>query len=152
MQIREPSDNDNLVSLYESCFVPAHQKLLPSYISINSLKIKALENFKKIIDSGQAKAFVAEDSKKLLGFIVLKPKEGEIVNLYVMPEYQRRGIASALVSASLNEFLSLKINTVTLSVFENNYPAIKLYQKLGFKMLTVPKNIFGIPVVTLRYN
>jgi ribosomal protein S18 acetylase RimI-like enzyme len=133
MIIRELQNSDKLIDLYDRCFIEAHQKIIPSYISINTLKTKAIENFKNTVHSGDAKVFVAEKNNQILGFIVLKPKNGEIVSLYVIPEQQRRGIASALVSRALAEFSLLGIEKVFLSVFELNHPAIALYQKLGFK-------------------
>ena len=133
MVIRETQNNAKLLNLYEKCFTAAHQKIIPSYISINTLKTKAVENFNRTILSGAAKTFIAEENNQILGFIVLKPKEGEIVSLYVVPEQQRRGIASSLVSRALTEFSLLGIEKVFLSVFELNHPAIALYQKLGFK-------------------
>lgn len=133
MVIRERQNSDKLINLYEKCFTAAHQKIIPSYISIDTLKTKAIENFNRTVLSGAAKTFIAEENNQILGFIVLKPKEGEIVSLYVVPEQQRRGIASSLVSRALTEFSLLGMEKVFLSVFELNHPAIALYQKLGFK-------------------
>ena len=133
MVIRETQNSDKLINLYEKCFTAAHQKIIPSYISINTLKTKAIENFNRTFLSGAAKTFIAEENNQILGFIVLKPKEGEIVSLYVVPEQQRRGIASSLVLRALTEFSLLGMEKVFLSVFELNHPAIALYQKLGFK-------------------
>ncbi len=68
------------------------------------------------------------------GFI----KRGHIVSLAVLPEYRRRGIGTRLMQAALK---SLKeeygAREAYLEVRVSNTPAIRLYEKLGFKKVYV---------------
>jgi ribosomal protein S18 acetylase RimI-like enzyme len=52
--------------------------------------------------------------------------------LFVHPDYRGKGIGVSL----LEFMLSHKMGTVTLYVAASNHPAIKLYQKYGFKIIS----------------
>lgn len=78
--------------------------------------------------------------------------EGDIMRVAVLPEYRRLGVGRAL----LNEcFASTKPDVVFLDVRENNIPAIKLYESLGFKSVGLRKNYYSNPTenaVIMTYN
>ena len=58
--------------------------------------------------------------------------ESDMMNVAVAPEYRRRGVGEALVSA-LAEVLKEQGNeSLALEVRASNIPAIALYEKLGF--------------------
>ncbi|WP_237265243.1 GNAT family N-acetyltransferase [Thermoplasma sp. Kam2015] len=52
-------------------------------------------------------------------------------DIFVDPEYRRRGIASSMISTAASSLKQLGYNSVSLIVSENN-PAIELYRKMGF--------------------
>ena len=60
-------------------------------------------------------------------------RDGRVRNVYVVPEYRRRGIAAALMRELLSEALRAKIDRLALGTSEEGRP---LYGKLGF----VPKD------------
>ena len=62
-----------------------------------------------------------------------------IMGLYVVPRYQGGGIGEGLVAKAISALKEQGIDVVFLNLFENNIPAIKLYQKLGFKRVDVPE-------------
>ncbi|AEM39474.1 ribosomal-protein-alanine acetyltransferase [Pyrolobus fumarii 1A] len=71
-------------------------------------------------------------------------KRGHIISLAVLPEYRRRGIATKLMEAAMD---SLKreygAQEVYLEVRVSNTPAIKLYEKLGFRKIhVIPRYYF----------
>ncbi len=53
-----------------------------------------------------------------------------ICNLFVLPEYQRKGIATELIKECL-KFCEHK-KSVNLYVYKDNYAALCLYYKFGF--------------------
>jgi len=65
-------------------------------------------------------------------------KRGHIVSIAVLPEYRRRGIGTRLMQAAMR---SLKeeygAREVYLEVRVSNTPAIRLYEKLGFRKIYV---------------
>lgn len=79
---------------------------------------------------------VAEDNGKVVGFACYKkdsrktnPPSSEIVALYVIKEYQHKGIGTALI----NRCLELLEGTVILYVLDNNENAINFYKSKNFK-------------------
>ncbi|MEV0920064.1 GNAT family N-acetyltransferase [Streptomyces sp. NPDC049967] len=66
--------------------------------------------------------------------VVTSPAHGqaEIKRLWTDPEFRGRGIASALLDASLAHAAEIGVDTVRLSVWEWRTGAIALYERLGF--------------------
>ncbi len=65
-----------------------------------------------------------------------------IWGVFVHPAWQRQGIASALLKASFDWAQTRAITIVKLAVVTSNQPAIKAYERLGFKVYgTEPKAI-----------
>jgi ribosomal-protein-alanine N-acetyltransferase len=71
---------------------------------------------------------------RLVGFVMGEPKPAEqfawIATIGVLPEFQRRGIASRLLAAVEAR---LTVPTVKLTVRQSNRGAIELYRKFGYK-------------------
>ncbi|MHA1442610.1 MAG: GNAT family N-acetyltransferase [Candidatus Heimdallarchaeota archaeon] len=61
------------------------------------------------------------------------PKLAQLGNIYVLEEHRRKGYGSILTSAITQDILSKK-DYATLFVYHENYPAIALYEKLGYKL------------------
>ena len=60
----------------------------------------------------------------------------EVYGVYVSPEMRGRGIASRLMTKSLDELRSLGgIEKVSLGVTSDNTAAVRLYEKLGFAIV-----------------
>jgi ribosomal protein S18 acetylase RimI-like enzyme len=53
--------------------------------------------------------------------------------LYVVPEYRRRGIGSALMRHAENWARTRGDRQIGLQVFQYNQPAITLYRQLGYQ-------------------
>ena len=62
----------------------------------------------------------------------------EINQIEVLEKFRCKGIASSL----LEELIKQK-KDITLEVRENNIPAIKLYEKFGFKKIAVRSKYYG---------
>ncbi len=58
---------------------------------------------------------------------------GNILWLAVHPKFRQKGIASALIDASIDYFKNHGINTIHVSVRKSNLPALNLFQRKGFK-------------------
>lgn len=56
----------------------------------------------------------------------------QIDNLYVLPEFQQRGLAKRLVSMFIDSLHERGINQVSLEVAVKNQVAIRLYESFGF--------------------
>ena len=80
----------------------------------------------------------ASENGKVIGVIGLKqedgPKEahkGFVWGFYVEPDYRKRGVGAALISAVLTASRRI-VEQVTLSVVADNTAAITLYERFGF--------------------
>ena len=78
---------------------------------------------------------VAAKGERLLGFAVLQliPPEAELQNIAVSPEAKRQGIGRLLLSQLITQCEAGGIEAIHLEVRASNYPAIALYQALGFE-------------------
>lgn len=57
---------------------------------------------------------------------------GEIISLYVLPAYYRRGLGTGLISAAIDALHTAGYANVYLWVLEDNTSARKFYEKKGF--------------------
>ena len=73
---------------------------------------------------------------RLLGFLAARVVTGElhINNIAVREEYRRCGVGSLFLRQALREAPRRGAKRIMLEVRGGNYPAIKLYQKYGFKV------------------
>ena len=60
-----------------------------------------------------------------------------IQNVAVLPDYRRRGLGRALVLGTLHAFRKLGVQQVSLDVTAGNDPAIRLYERIGFRTVRV---------------
>lgn len=81
---------------------------------------------------------VAKDGNKVVAFISLEKgdKENKLGAVYVLPEYQGRGIGKRLIEQGLQWLGSEK--NIILDVVIYNDKAIAIYEKLGFKKMGEP--------------
>ncbi|MDE5964476.1 MAG: ribosomal protein S18-alanine N-acetyltransferase [Eubacterium sp.] len=84
--------------------------------------------------------------------MMLAAGEGDIMRVAVLPEYRRLGIGRALLEEC---FSSNDPDVVFLDVRENNIPAIRLYESMGFESVGLRKNYYSNPTenaVIMTYN
>lgn len=80
--------------------------------------------------------FISEAEEKVVGFANYSPvsDEGkvELAALYLYPEYQGKGIGTALLSAGVEKLKGVK--EINLSVEKNNQKGAAFYEAKGFKI------------------
>jgi ribosomal protein S18 acetylase RimI-like enzyme len=89
------------------------------------------------LKSKQVSSFVAEESNRVVGFITGGHERkgdgiysGEIYTLYVLKNYQRRGIGAKLVSALTARFNQFGIYSMLVWVLKEN-PYRRFYEKIN---------------------
>ncbi|WP_419748823.1 N-acetyltransferase family protein [Clostridium perfringens] len=94
----------------------------------------------KIINRGKNQYwYVAEENGKVIGLGILmnhgnlRRKHVGVITLIVNSDYQNKGVGSLLMDKLINLSKSLNIIRLELCVFRDNYKAINLYKKFGFK-------------------
>lgn len=72
--------------------------------------------------------------------------ECEIYRIAVSGCFRRRGIAEVLMGYFINECRRNKVNSVFLEVRADNFPAVQLYEKYGFKKIGIRRGYYKIPI------
>ncbi len=87
----------------------------------------------------------ASRGRKVVGYIGawFMKKRVHITNLAVDPEFQRKKVASTLLSEILRISSIQRIEKITLEVRASNKAAISLYKKHGFKILGYRKKYYN---------
>ncbi len=68
---------------------------------------------------------------------------GHLVSIAVIEEYRRKGIGSLLLSETLRVMREIyKVHSIYLEVRVSNTPAIRLYEKFGFKKARIIKGYY----------
>jgi len=62
---------------------------------------------------------------------------GAIQNVAVLPAFRRRGLGRAIVLGAIHAFRKLGVQQVSLDVTADNYPATRLYERIGFRAVRV---------------
>jgi len=79
---------------------------------------------------------VAEEAGVVIAYLLARwvGDTAEVLNLAVLPEHRRRGIAAALLGQALSELRRLGVADVYLEVRESNQAARALYGAHGFRV------------------
>src|SRR3989339_644037 len=93
-----------------------------------------------IFREDEHKYLVAKEDGKIIGYIGHEKvlDEIHIINMAVHPDYRSRGIGSRLIDKILNDQ-----DTFFLEVRVTNVPAIRLYEKYGFKNISLRKKYYA---------
>lgn len=65
------------------------------------------------------------------------------MNIVVKKDQRNLGIGSKLLEEIIKKAIEINSKTITLEVNENNLPAIKLYEKYGFKQIGLRKKYYN---------
>jgi len=114
---------------------------------INEIGLLIKDNFSTVykIDEAVKKdythIYVYEEDNNVLGFIHIENhfEITDVINIAVDKNYQGRGIGKILLQYVID---NTEADKIMLEVKENNKPAIKLYEALGFKQIHVRPNYY----------
>jgi len=92
--------------------------------------------------------FVSKVKGRIVGFIIgktymdKKPATGQILTIDVSPKHRRKGIGQRLLQEIEKTFKDKGVKTCCLEVRENNFGALSLYQKLGYRKIGRLENYY----------
>ena len=134
------ADEDDIAGIAR-VHVDTWQKTYKGIISddfLRNLTYKSIEeHLKGIYQVGDKTCLIAqEESGKIVGFAAFglertnKPEyKGELYAIYILKEYQRKGIGKQLIQAVVRELKDMEISSLLVWVVENN-PSKYFYEKL----------------------
>lgn len=111
--------------------------------------------FEKMKDDSAERLFVAiNDDNQLLGYCCLQIvlDEAEVLRIAVAPQHRKRGIGACILKYLISFLAQKGSKTIFLEVRSDNAPAIKLYEAIGFKKLSVRKDYYSKGCDGLIYN
>ena len=93
-------------------------------------------NFAQLFEENETISFVAEVKKHIVGYARMKINKEQqrcyLESLYVLPEFQGKGIGTDLLSMVEKKALEHSFKQIWLGVMEQNVPSLEWYKKLGF--------------------
>ena len=100
---------------------------------------------KQELENGKSKYFVAKQENEIVGFagILLIIDQVNIMNIVVKKDKRNFGIGSSLLEEIIRYSKIHNATSITLEVNEKNIPAIKLYEKYGFKQVGLRKKYYN---------
>ncbi|WP_173912731.1 N-acetyltransferase [Acinetobacter sp. Marseille-Q1618] len=81
--------------------------------------------------------FAAYHHERIIGVLIFQQNidQANLYGFFVEPEYRNQGVAQQLLQTTI-DYGQAYVRQVILSVVATNIPAIHLYQKLGFQIVT----------------
>lgn len=121
---------------------------------LRTLEIKDFETLNNLINDSNyiideaelkkiSKVYLKDD--KIIGYISyqIMYERAELNYIFVKEEERKKGIASKMLEYMLNNLKEENIETIDLEVNSLNKKAINLYQKYGFKTVSIRKKYYN---------
>jgi len=136
MIIQTPTfrDIEELYDIEKECFNEeafSKKQILSLITSYNSISLGAIEK-------DQIVGFV-------IGTIYYERTEltGHVLTIDIRETHRRKGVGTALLQEMEKQFKEQGVTACRLEVREDNAPALRFYQKLGYKKIAELENYYG---------
>lgn len=112
------------------------------------------EDFLKILRERNCIGMVAERGDKVVAFYIyeLHKEKLRILNMAVLPEYQRLGVGSQLVNKLISKLSDHRRTAITLETRESNLPAQLFFKSHGFKAIKIIHNYYDDDETAYRFK
>lgn len=104
----------------------------------------SFQNIKSELENENSKCIVAKIENEIVGFASIWKAVSDIhiTNIIVRKDLRLHGIGKLLLEKLIEISKLEDINSITLEVNYKNNPAIKLYEKYGFKKVGIRKKYY----------
>ncbi len=132
-----PADSrEELSNIYEQSWKYAYKGIIPQ----NYLDSLSCGQWCNAIDNPNRHTLVMLDGDRLIGISSYCKSRfdaykdwGEIISIYLLPEYMGKGLGKILIEKAIDELKAMGFKTIFLWVLEENHRARHFYEKCGFK-------------------
>lgn len=138
MLIRQavPEDAKSIAKVHIDTWKSTYRGIVPDeYLAGMSYERREAFWEKSLTDG--AKVYVAEEEGNIIGFATggkirgeIEDYEGELYAIYILKEFQQRGIGKALTHAVVKQLLESGIHSMLVWVLKDN-PSRQFYEALG---------------------
>lgn len=146
IQKASANDVEEILSVINTSNYKAYKKIIPKeYFKEQILTLKELLEELKMMTF-----YIYRCERKIVGVAALRienEESGSIHRVYVLPEYQRKGIGTALMKFVEAEAKRKGIKKLWLFTLEKAYWAVNFYKKLGYKIAGKVERPWGTDVV-----
>lgn len=136
LRVARPGDAGVLGALHCQAWQETYPGLLPAAMLQSLSPEKSAARFAQEGCRDMLLAFCGGEPAGFCGFGPWRAgpgaAEGEIIGLYVLKAYQRRGVGTALLRAALAALAARGLDRVSLWVLDGNEKAVRFYESLGF--------------------
>jgi ribosomal protein S18 acetylase RimI-like enzyme len=157
IQIRpaRASDVPNIQNIARLAWADVYREIIPSEIQEKLLASwYAAGALEQAIKSEEAVFLLAERGGEAVGFVQFfrrSPEVVELARIYVLPEEQRLGVGSELLTAGLHRVSRWGVITVAVGVEAANQRGRRFYRKAGFvESGKETVDLLGHPVTIVR--
>ena len=100
---------------------------------------------KQELENDKTKYIIAKEKNEVVGFAGISVifDEATLNNIVVKKSYRGKGIGGEMLETLIDLCSYMNLKTFTLEVNVENTPAIKLYEKFGFKNLGIRKKYYN---------
>lgn len=159
MQIRHITENDDRYAIshvYEESWKYSYKDIIPQ----SYLDSIPKGRWADAIDNPEMHSLIMLKDEKIIGTssycksrLSDMEEYGEIVSIYLLPEYIGKGYGKLLFKSAVNELKKLGFNDIFLWVLDENHRARRFYEKEGFTLSGryLEVNIGGKDLIEVQY-
>jgi ribosomal protein S18 acetylase RimI-like enzyme len=145
IRIARSADAAGIARVHVESWRTTYRGIVPDALLDNLSVEKRTERWKKMLEDAHAPetVFVAtlpssKGGEEIVGWATCGPERsgdpdyrGELGGIYLLKEFQRRGVGRRLVSCVAKRLLEMGFETMLLWVLTDNHPSRRFYERLG---------------------
>ena len=94
----------------------------------------------KLYDASKLPGFIAEQEEQILGFLTYRTERDEVEIITLNSFNEGIGVGTSLIDAVTKKAVSMKVKRIWLITTNDNYPAVKFYQRRGFSVCKIHRD------------
>ena len=156
-KVRESDDFESIGNIYARSWQAAYRGIVPQ----DYLESLSGARWSSVLSTSRYDAYVIIEDNRYIGTSSVCPARdeelrgwGEIISIYLLPEYFGKGYAKPLLKTAMDDLLSKGFQDIYLWVLDENRRAQKFYTKNNFVKSSDRKQIEigGKELTEIRYN